>query len=136
MKVNSVIIPTTLYGWLHSSTEKFSPSRRGTTGQSHSCKVVSSVSVWNSQEVTLTLGEEKISMRKTVKRLVITFQTEMLQVFQEEPKLTELKAISLTNPGVLSTWREGRLAIGSLLGEIKQQMPNCLYSCGHTYFQI
>uniref|UniRef100_A0A8D3A9T9 Sex hormone-binding globulin n=1 Tax=Scophthalmus maximus TaxID=52904 RepID=A0A8D3A9T9_SCOMX len=71
----------------------------------------------DTKEVTLTLGEEKISMRKTVKRLVITFQTEMLQVFQEEPKLTELKAISLTNPGVLSTWREGRLAIGSLLGD-------------------
>nr|BAG84605.1 sex hormone binding globulin [Verasper moseri] len=71
----------------------------------------------NTKEVTLTVGAQRISMSKTLQRLVLTFQPELLQVYQEEPKLTELDVTLLRNPGVWSTWREGRLAIGSLLGE-------------------
>ncbi|XP_019964911.2 sex hormone-binding globulin [Paralichthys olivaceus] len=78
---------------------------------------VSLVANNNTEEVTLILGERKISMRKTLKRLRLTFQPEILQVYQEEPKLSDLSVTSLKNPAVLSTWREGRLAVGSLLGD-------------------
>lgn len=85
------------------------------------CKVISSVSLLNLQEVTLTFGEEKTSLKNTFKSLVITFQTELLQVFQDEHKTTSLFVTAMTNPGFWTTLREGRLAIGGLLGEIKKK---------------
>ncbi|XP_071316156.1 sex hormone-binding globulin isoform X2 [Trachinotus anak] len=72
----------------------------------------------NTKEVTL-LGEEKISMKNTFNRLVIGFQTDSLEVLYEEdkPNTTASSVNLLSNPGYLTTWREGRLAIGGLLGD-------------------
>lgn len=85
------------------------------------CEVISSVSLFNLQEVTLTFGGETIIMKDTFKRLVITFQTELLQVLQDEvePKSSSLYVTGVRDPGFLETWREGRLAFGGLLGEVK-----------------
>nr|XP_020441566.1 sex hormone-binding globulin [Monopterus albus] len=72
-----------------------------------------------SKEVTLTFGEYKIQMKDVVKRLVMTFQTDLLQVLQDfdEPKTTTVSISPVRHPGYLTTWRDGRLAIGGLLGE-------------------
>ncbi|XP_031154270.1 sex hormone-binding globulin [Sander lucioperca] len=72
----------------------------------------------NTKEVTLTFGEEKLSMNDTFKRLVITFETDKLQVFQDEDesKTTKL-SIAGSHPGYLTPWRGGRLAFGGLLGK-------------------
>nr|XP_043876244.1 sex hormone-binding globulin [Solea senegalensis] len=66
--------------------------------------------------VTFSYGKEKTTMKNTLKRLVIRFN-DLLEVFQEHPKLTDLHVTSLMNPGVFDAWKNGRLAIGSLLGE-------------------
>ncbi|XP_060951746.1 sex hormone-binding globulin [Limanda limanda] len=66
----------------------------------------------NTNGIMLTWGEQRISIGKNIQRLVLTFKPEELHVGEEE-----VNVISLTNPGVWSAWREGRLAIGSLLGE-------------------
>ncbi|KAM8746672.1 sex hormone-binding globulin [Acanthopagrus schlegelii] len=71
------------------------------------------------KEVTLTFGDLKISMKDTLKKLAITFQTDSLRVLQDED---ESKAVSLSvgsesRPGYLNLWREGRLAVGGLLGD-------------------
>ncbi|XP_074479546.1 sex hormone-binding globulin isoform X2 [Sebastes fasciatus] len=74
----------------------------------------------NTKEVTLIFGEEKISMKDTFKRLVITFQTDLLKVLEDEDEdesKTTLSIIPVSHPGYLTTWREGRLAVGGLLGE-------------------
>lgn len=88
------------------------------------CYHISSVSLYlNLQEVILIFGEEKISMKDTFKRLVITFQTDLLKVLEDEDEdesKTTLSIIPVSHPGYLTTWREGRLAVGGLLGEIKQ----------------
>ncbi|XP_054456997.1 sex hormone-binding globulin [Anoplopoma fimbria] len=73
----------------------------------------------NTKEVTLTFGEDKISVKDTFKRLVIIFQTNLLKVFHDEG---ELKTITLpinpvSRPGYLTPWREGHFAVGGLLGE-------------------
>lgn len=80
-----------------------------------------SLSLFNLQEVTLTFGGETIIMKDTFKRLVITFQTELLQVLQDkvEPESSSLYVTGVRDPGFLETWREGRLAFGGLLGEVK-----------------
>lgn len=61
-------------------------------------------------------------MMETFKRLVITFQTDLL-LLQDEyaSKTTQIPVSPVSHPGYLTTWREGRIAIGGLLGEIKQQ---------------
>ncbi|XP_042257534.1 sex hormone-binding globulin [Thunnus thynnus] len=73
----------------------------------------------NTKEVTLTFSGDKISMKETFKRLVITFQTDLLQVLQDEDesKTTQIPVSPVSHPGYLTTWREGRIAIGGLLGE-------------------
>lgn len=75
------------------------------------------------QEVTLTFGEERISMKDALKRLVITFQTDSLQVLQDEDEstTTTLSISPVSYPGYLPAWREGRLAFGGLLGEITRR---------------
>ncbi|KAK2863120.1 hypothetical protein Q5P01_002653 [Channa striata] len=87
----------------------------------------------NTKEVTLTFGEEKISMKDTFRRLAITFQTDSLQVLQDtnEPKTITLSISLVSHPGYLTTWKEGRLAIGGLLGEgeeniVSQFLTGCL----------
>ncbi|XP_031707464.1 sex hormone-binding globulin [Anarrhichthys ocellatus] len=73
----------------------------------------------NTKEVTLTFGEENICMKDTFKRLVIIFQTDSLQVLQDEDesKTTTLPTSPVSHPGYLTAWKEGRLAVGGLLGE-------------------
>lgn len=72
----------------------------------------------NTKEVTLIFGEEKISMKETFKRLVITFQTDLLKVLEDEDESkTTLSIIPGSHLGYLTPWREGRLAVGGLLGE-------------------
>ncbi|XP_068444537.1 sex hormone-binding globulin [Clinocottus analis] len=71
----------------------------------------------NTKEVTLTFGEEKISMKDTFKRLVIIFQSNFLQVLQDEDESKTLPIGPGSLPGYLTTWKEGRLALGGLLGE-------------------
>ncbi|XP_070711060.1 sex hormone-binding globulin [Pempheris klunzingeri] len=72
----------------------------------------------NTKEVTLSLYEEKMTMKDTLKRLVITFQT-TVKVFQDEDESqsTLLTISPVSRPGYMTTWREGRLAFGGLLGE-------------------
>ncbi|XP_051285035.1 sex hormone-binding globulin isoform X2 [Dicentrarchus labrax] len=86
----------------------------------------------NKEEVSLTFGKEKLSMKYTVKRLVITFQTDLLQVLQDEDesKTTTLSINPTSHPGYLTTWREGRLAFGGLLGEGEDSVgSNFLTGC-------
>ncbi|XP_044040908.1 sex hormone-binding globulin isoform X1 [Siniperca chuatsi] len=73
----------------------------------------------NTKEVTLTFGKETHIMKDTLKRLVMTFKTNLLQVLQDEDEsnTTTFSIRPLRDPGYLTTWREGRLAIGGLLGE-------------------
>ncbi|XP_068569405.1 sex hormone-binding globulin [Cebidichthys violaceus] len=73
----------------------------------------------NTKEVTLTFGDENICMKDTFKRLVIIFQTDSLQVLQDEDesKTTTLPISPVSHTGYLTTWKEGRLAVGGLLGE-------------------
>lgn len=89
----------------------------------HDVKFFSSVSPSNLQEVTLTFGEQRISVKDTLKKLAITFQADSLRVLQDEDgsKTTSLSVGSESRPGYLNMWREGRLAVGGLLGEIKQR---------------
>ncbi|KAM6894742.1 sex hormone-binding globulin [Lycodopsis pacificus] len=73
----------------------------------------------NTKEVTLTFGGENICMKDTFKRLVIIFLTDSLQVLQDEDesKTTTLPTSPVSHPGYLTAWKEGRLAVGGLLGE-------------------
>lgn len=81
------------------------------------------LSLLNWQEITLTFGEENITMKDTFKRLVIIFQTDLLQVLRDGDKsnTTTLPINPVSHPGYFTTWKEGRLAVGGLLGEIKPQ---------------
>lgn len=82
---------------------------------------VSSIAALNWQDVTLTFGEEKLSMKDTFRRLEITFQTGLLQVrqYEDESKTETLAVIPVSHAGYLDTWRDGRLAFGGPLGENK-----------------
>ncbi|KAK5848356.1 hypothetical protein PBY51_005978 [Eleginops maclovinus] len=71
----------------------------------------------NTQEVNLSYGSQKISMKATFNKLVITFLDELLQVLKKQEKLQDLQVVSVKNSGFSSTWGNGRLAIGGLLGE-------------------
>ncbi|XP_070849939.1 sex hormone-binding globulin [Chaetodon trifascialis] len=75
----------------------------------------------NTKEVTLTYGKEKMSMKNTIKRLALTGDIDSLYVFEdEEEEDSEITTSShniVSFPGFLTIWREGRLAIGGLLGE-------------------
>lgn len=74
------------------------------------------------QEVTLTFGSEKISMKSDdLKKLVIIFEEEMLQVLEVRAKFQGLQIKSVRNSGFLTTWRNGRIAFGGLLGKVKQR---------------
>nr|XP_033507922.1 sex hormone-binding globulin [Epinephelus lanceolatus] len=85
----------------------------------------------NTKEVMVTFGEEKKSMKDTFKRLVITFETDLLQVLQDEDesKTTTLPISPVSHPGYLTTWREGHLAVGGLLGEDEEDGSQFLTGC-------
>ncbi|XP_050931478.1 sex hormone-binding globulin isoform X2 [Lates calcarifer] len=70
----------------------------------------------NTNVVSLTLDQEKTLMLNSLNKLVIIFQRELLQVFQDELGETPF-SVNLGNLDVLTTWTEGRLAVGGLLGE-------------------
>lgn len=74
------------------------------------------------------MGEEKIRMKDTFKRLVITFQANSLQVFQDEDEseTTTLPIGPGSQPGYSATWGAGHLAFGGLLGEVIQRFIMCL----------
>ncbi|KAM8898095.1 sex hormone-binding globulin [Spinachia spinachia] len=73
----------------------------------------------NTKEITLTFGEESVSMKDTFKRLAIIFQADLLQVLRDgdESTTTALAVSPVSHPGYLTAWKEGRLAVGGLLGE-------------------
>ncbi|XP_068611970.1 sex hormone-binding globulin [Brachionichthys hirsutus] len=73
----------------------------------------------NTKEVTLTFGKDKLSMNATFKKLLVIFQADSLRLHQDgdESKITKLPVSPTSHPGYLTVWREGRLAIGGLLGE-------------------
>ncbi|XP_056224728.1 sex hormone-binding globulin [Seriola aureovittata] len=68
----------------------------------------------NTKEITI-FAEDKITTKNYYKRLAITIQADSLTVIQEDDESTAIYIFS--HPGYLTTWREGRLAIGGLLGE-------------------
>lgn len=75
------------------------------------------VSAW--QEVTLTFGEKKYSMKDPLRKLEIIFQSDLIQVHTDKSDITDLSPIQVGHPGYLEKWRNGRLGLGGLLGEIK-----------------
>ena len=76
------------------------------------------------QDVTAAIGEEKIDIVGTFDRLRIIFETNILRVQQDdsESKTTIISVIPVSHPGYLDTWRDGQLAVGGLLGEIKWRL--------------
>lgn len=85
------------------------------------------VLIW--QDVTLTFGEEKLSMKDTSRRLELTFQTGLLQVrqYEDESKTETLAVIPVSHPGYLDTWRDGRLAFGGPPGENRSLSCPCRF---------
>lgn len=75
------------------------------------------VSAW--QEVTFTFGEKKYSMKEPLRKLEITFQSDLIQLNTDKSDVTDLSPIQVRHPGYLEKWRNGRLGLGGLLGEIK-----------------
>lgn len=77
--------------------------------------------VLNLQETTVIDGKEAIITKNTLKTVKITFKVDLLHVQERDvPKNTTfvLTQDSLSvDVGYLTMWREGRLAIGGLLGE-------------------
>ncbi|XP_030609751.1 sex hormone-binding globulin [Archocentrus centrarchus] len=71
----------------------------------------------NTKEVTLTFGDETISMQSSFNRLLLKFQRHSLGIVQheDESQMTSISAGSKTS--YLTAWREGLLAFGGLLGE-------------------
>lgn len=71
------------------------------------------------KEVRIYYSPDVISITNTLKRLVITFRTDSVQIFQDENEevISTLPISPLGHPDYLTTWREGRLAFGGLLGE-------------------
>lgn len=76
------------------------------------------------QEVTLTFWEGKISVKNTFKRLLMTFQKDALKVLQDEDesKTSVLSGNAERHNSYLTTWTEGRFAVGGLLGEITEHI--------------
>ncbi|XP_029382430.1 sex hormone-binding globulin isoform X1 [Echeneis naucrates] len=72
----------------------------------------------NTKEVTV-FGDENIPLNSTFNRLVLTFGAAFLRILHEEneSKTTELSVHPLSHPVQLTTWKDGHLAIGGLLGE-------------------
>ncbi|XP_028284976.1 sex hormone-binding globulin [Parambassis ranga] len=71
----------------------------------------------NTHEVTLTFGEEKISVKNTFRRLLMTFMKDLVKVFQDEDQSKNTTISPVSHPEYLTTWRNGHLAVGGLLGE-------------------
>lgn len=75
--------------------------------------------LFNLQEVTI-FSEDEITIKNNIKSLVITLQTDLLQVTYEDVESTDLHVHTVYHPRYWTAWKEGHVAIGGLLGEIKQ----------------
>lgn len=51
----------------------------------------------------------------------MTFMKDLVKVFQNEDESKNTTISALSHPEYLTTWRNGHLAVGGLLGEITQQ---------------
>lgn len=67
------------------------------------------------QEVTVSFREQKVILKSTFKKLLIMFARAELRVVQDGD---ESQSTALSVDPVLTTWRDGLLGIGGLLGEI------------------
>lgn len=70
-------------------------------------------------------GKESVIMKITFKTLDITFKVDLLQV-QDEDKPKNSRFVISENRlsvhlGYLTSWKEGRLSIGGLLGKSQKQ---------------
>lgn len=68
----------------------------------------------STKEVTLNFGADKIHIKQAFKRLMITFQTEVLLLHVDG---LEVIRQSVSDPGYSDMWTMGSLSIGGLLGE-------------------
>lgn len=77
------------------------------------------------QEVTFTFGEEKYSIKDPLRKLEIIFQSDLIQLHTVESgfSLGQSYLTQVSHPGYLEKWRNGRLGLGGLLGEIKGFIP-------------
>ncbi|KAM4536971.1 sex hormone-binding globulin [Odontesthes bonariensis] len=94
--------------------------------------VFTAVAKNDTKEVILTFGEEKIIIKNSFKTLLITFLKDLLKVLpdEDESKTTTLQASPASQTGYLTIWRDGRLAIGGLLGEDEDNIgSNFLTGC-------
>ncbi|XP_056156550.1 sex hormone-binding globulin [Lampris incognitus] len=73
----------------------------------------------NTEEVILTFGNDKINLGESLKKLTIIFQRDLVEVLRNEDAsvFKSLPVTSESQPAYLTTWREGHLAIGGLLGD-------------------
>lgn len=90
------------------------------------------------QEVTLTIGEQQFTMADTFKNLEITFKTDLLQLRKDEDESNTLtlSVSPVSDAGYLTPWTEGRLAVGGLLGENKQQWSFFILSAMSKYLTV
>lgn len=84
----------------------------------------------STKEVTLTcFGVDKISIKPTSKRLMITFQMDAVMVHLDGGGTDKIPVSLESHPDYSDTWRVGSLSIGGLLGEDgtgSQFMTGCL----------
>lgn len=73
------------------------------------------------QTLTLTFRDDQVTLTETPQRVVITMHADSLHVLLEgDESKTRRKSIStVTRPGDFTTWRDSRMAIGGLLGEME-----------------
>lgn len=78
------------------------------------------------QEVTLTFGENKTSIKDPLRKMEIIFQADLVRLLKDKTETTELSMIQVSHAGYLEKWRNGQLGLGGLLGEIKIVCTNVI----------
>lgn len=71
------------------------------------------------QEVTLTFGENKTSIKDPLGKMEIIFQADLIRLLKDKSEITELPMIQVSHAGYLEKWRNAQLGVGGLLGEIQ-----------------
>lgn len=66
-----------------------------------------------------TFGEKEYSMKAPLRKLEIIFRSDLIQLRTDKSDITDLSPIQVGHSGYLEKWRNGRLGLGGLLGEIK-----------------
>lgn len=69
------------------------------------------------QEVTLTFGENKTSVKDPLGKMEIIFQADLIRLVKDKSEITELSMIQVNHAGYLEKWKNGQLGLGGLLGE-------------------